>query len=695
MNPVSVEREIGGKKIVIETGKLAKQAHGAVLVRCEGTVVLTAATEGPPRGFGGDDFFPLTVDYRERTYAAGKFPGGFKKREGAPSLKEILTMRLTDRPIRPLFPAGYVNEVQIMTTVLSSDRQNDPDMLSMIGASAALHVSKLPFLGPIAAVRVGRVNGELVVLPTVSELDESDLDLVVSGGEDEICMIEGFAREMPEEEMANALMFAHEQIKLLIGMQRELREKVGLGPVEVPEAPTHTLRDQIAEKYYDEAKAAKQTEGKLARAAAFDVVKEKIKEEFVAKEPDAEPTASQVSNAIHALEEKVVRELILSGVRPDGRGIEDIRPLYSEVNLLPRTHGSALFQRGETQSLTVATLGSTADEQKVDGLSEEYSKKFMLDYNFPPFSVGECKPIRGPGRRELGHGALAERSLKPVVPPPDKFPYTIRLVSEILESNGSSSMATVCAGTLCLMDAGVPIKDPVAGISIGLIREEDKYTLLTDIMGDEDHFGDMDFKIAGTQRGITGIQLDLKIAGINEAIIRDTLQQARKARIQILKHMLTTLKRPNREISPYAPRLLQISIDKEKIGAIIGPGGKHIRALQEETGTQINIEDDGTVTICGLDKAGAEAAFARIQAITEDVQVGRVYRGRVSSITDFGAFIEIIPGRDGLCHISELDHGYVNRVTDICKVGDVMDVEVIAIDDHDRVKLSRKSLLTK
>lgn len=694
MNPVSVEREIGGKKIVIETGKLAKQAHGAVLVKCEGTVVLTAATEGPPRGFG-DDFFPLTVDYRERTYAAGKFPGGFKKREGAPSLKEILTMRLTDRPIRPLFPAGYVNEVQIMTTVLSSDRQNDPDMLSMIGASAALYVSKLPFQGPIAAVRIGRVKGEFVVLPTVSELDESDLDLVVSGSESEICMIEGFAREMPEDEMADALMFAHQQIRLLIDMQKELREKVGLGPVEVPPAPTHELRDQISAKYYDEAKAAKQTEGKLARAAAFDAVKEKIMEEFVAKEPETEPTANQVSAAVHALEEKVVRDLILSGVRPDGRGIEDIRPLYSEVNLLPRTHGSALFQRGETQSLTIATLGSTADEQKVDGLSEEYSKKFMLDYNFPPFSVGECKPIRGPGRRELGHGALAERSLKPVVPPPDKFPYTIRLVSEILESNGSSSMATVCAGTLCLMDAGVPIKDPVAGISIGLIREADKYTLLTDIMGDEDHFGDMDFKVAGTQRGITGIQLDLKIAGINEAIIRDTLQQARKARIHILKHMLTTLKRPNREISPYAPRLLQISIDKEKIGAIIGPGGKHIRALQEETGTQINIEDDGTVTICGLDKAGAEAAFARIQAITEDVQVGRVYRGRVSSITDFGAFIEIIPGRDGLCHISELDHGYVNRVTDICKVGDIMDVEVIAIDDHDRVKLSRKSLLKK
>lgn len=695
MNPVTVEREIGGKRIVLETGKLAKQAHGAVLVRMEGTVVLTAAVEGPPRSSGGDDFFPLTVDYRERTYAAGKFPGGFKKREGAPSLKEILTMRLTDRPIRPLFPTGYINEVQIMTTVLSSDRQNDPDILSMIGASAALHVSKLPFHGPIAAVRLGRVNGELIVLPTVSDLDESDLDLVVSGTETEICMIEGFAREIPEEEMADALMFAHEQIKHLIEMQRDLRAKVGLGPVEYPPEPSNELAEKIVDKYYEQAKAAKRTEGKQNRAAAFDAVKEKIKAEFVSPDPAGEPTAAQVSNAIHALEEKVVRDLILSGVRPDGRGAEDMRDLYSEVGLLPRTHGSALFQRGETQSLTVATLGSTADEQRVDGLAEEYSKKFMLDYNFPPFSVGECRAIRGPGRRELGHGALAERSLKPVVPPPDKFPYTIRLVSEILESNGSSSMATVCAGTLCMMDAGVPIKDPVAGISIGLVKEGDSYTLLTDIMGDEDHFGDMDFKVAGTQRGITGIQLDLKIKGITEQIVRDTLQRARKARIHILKHMLTTLKRPNKEISPYAPRLLQLTIDREKIGAIIGPGGKHIRALQEDTGTQISIEDDGTVTICGLDKDGAEAAFARIQAITEDVQVGRVYRGKVSSITDFGAFIEIIPGRDGLCHISELDHGYVNRVTDICKVGDILDVEVIAIDDHDRVKLSRKSLLKK
>lgn len=693
MQAIFVEREVGGKLLRIETGKLAKQADGAVVVQYGGTVLLTAVVSGPPRG--GGDFFPLTVDYRERTYAAGKFPGGFKKREGPPSTKEILTMRLTDRPIRPLFPKGYYDEVQIMTTVLSSDRENDSDVLSIIGASAALTVSKLPFLGPIAAVRLGLVNDQFIVLPTFQELAESELDLVVAGNDEAVCMIEGFAKEVPEPKMCDAILACEREIRTIIEMQRELREKVGLGPVELPEPPDETLSNTIAERYFEAMKQAKLTEGKQARAQAVDEVVARIKEEFVAKEAGAEPTEEQVDEAVYRLQKKAVRALILSGTRPDGRKSDEIRDLYSEVNVLPRTHGSSLFQRGETQSLTVATLGSPADEQKVEGLEEPYSKKFMLDYNFPPFSVGECRPIRGPGRREIGHGALAERSLQPVIPPTEKFPYTIRLVSEILESNGSSSMATVCAGTLCLMDAGVPIKDPVAGISIGLVKEGNDYTLLTDIMGDEDHYGDMDFKVAGTQNGITGIQLDLKIAGITEQIIRETLQRARKARIHILKSMLTTLKRPNKQISQYAPCLLSIKINPEKIGAVIGPGGKNIRALQEATQTDINIEDDGTVTVAGLTREGAEEARNRIEAMTQDVTVGRIYKGKVLSITDYGAFIEIVPGRDGLCHISELDHGYVNKVTDICKVGDEMQVQVIGIDDHDRVKLSRKSVMAK
>lgn len=695
MEATFVEREIGGKTLRIETGKLAKQAGGAVVIRYGETVIVTAATSGPPRGDG--DFFPLTVDYRERTYAAGKFPGGFKKREGAPSTREILTMRLTDRPIRPLFPKGYRDEVQIQTIVLAYDRLNDPDVLSIIGASASLVVSDLPFLGPLGAVRVGLVDGRFVPFPTKEDLQRSDLDLVVAGQADEVCMIEGFGNEIPEDKMADAIAFAHKQIQVVIEMQKELRSKIGKGDVAIPPAPDSSLQEEICGRYFEEAKAAKQTPGKLAKAEAFEAVAAKIRAEYVKPLADdpAKTNEPQVKEAIHELEQRAIRSLILSGVRSDGRSSKEIRELHCEVGVLPRTHGSALFQRGETQALMVATLGGASDEQKVDGLDDPYTETFMLHYNFPPFSVGECRPIRGPGRREIGHGALAERSLKPVIPAPEKFPYTVRLVSEILESNGSSSMASVCAGTLALMDAGVRIANPVAGISIGLVREPDKYTLLTDIIGDEDHFGDMDFKVAGSQVGITGIQLDLKIKGISEEIVRATLAEAREARIHILKHMLKTLKRPRKELSPYAPRILMIRIDKEKIGAVIGPGGKTIRALQEDTKTDISIEDDGTVQICGRDAAGVEECRNRIEAMTEDIQVGRIYRGRVASITDFGAFVELVPGRDGLCHISELDNGYVNKVSDVCKVGDVLEVIVIAIDEHDRVKLSRKALLNK
>ena len=689
-----VEKEIAGRTLRLETGKLAKQAAGAVVVTYGETVLLTAVAEGKPRG---TDFFPLQVDYRERAYATGRFPGGYKKREGPPSMKEILTMRLTDRPIRPLFPKGYINEVQISTTVYAGDRENDADVLSMTGASAALSVSDLPFRGPIAAVRIGRVDGELVVLPTAQDLEQSDLDLVVAGSATEVCMIEGFAREMAEDDMVDAIMLAHEVIRDLIDMQKQLQKKAGVKPREPEKEEDNPLLGKVKDGFYSAIRGAVNTVDKLERKSGLDKVFGSVKEQLLhVDEKSGESNEAHLDAATRYLKRQAVRESILEGTRPDGRSATDLRPLYSEVGLMERVHGSSLFQRGETQALCVATLGGGGDEQRVgDGLFDEYSKKFMLDYNFPHFSVGETGPIRGPGRREIGHGALAERSVKPVVPPPEKFPYTIRLVSEILESNGSSSMASVCAATLCLMDAGVPIKDPVAGISIGLIQEGDRKILLTDIMGDEDHYGDMDFKVAGTQRGITGIQLDLKIGGIDEDVIRGALAQARKSRITILKHMLTTLKRPRKELNQHAPLVLQLRINKEKIGAIIGPGGKNIRAMQDDTGSQINIDDDGIVTILGTDKAGAEDARNRIEAITADVQVGRVYKGRVNSVTDFGAFVEIVPGRDGLCHISELDHGYVSRVQDVCKVGDQMEVKVIGIDDHDRVKLSRKALLDK
>ena len=682
-----VERTIGGRVLSLETGKIAKQAHGAVIVRYGDTVVLVAVVEGEVDE--SRDFFPLVVDYREKTYAAGKFPGGFIKREGRPTTKEILTSRLIDRPLRPLFPVNYTNEVQIMAVVLSADRQNDPDVLAMIGASAALSVSHIPFQGPTGSVRVGRIGNEFVVMPTAAQLEESDLDLVVAGTSEAVAMIEGFAKEMSEENMLHAIQFAHEQIQTIIGMIAELRQLKGIATLPYPPPPVNPLLAVFKEKYAAALRAAKQTPGKHERAAK---VKE-LKEQVLAAYPPTEGEPHDAAAAFDALEQQVVRELILDGVRIDGRTPKQLRPIWCEVGVLPRTHGSAIFQRGETQALVTTTLGTTSDEQRVDGLGEEYSKKFMLDYNFPPFSVGECRPIRGPGRREIGHGALAERSLKAIIPPPDRFPYTIRVVSDIMESNGSSSMASVCGATLSLMDAGVPISDPLAGISIGLVKEGDRYILLTDIMGDEDHLGDMDFKIAGTGRGITGIQLDLKIAGIHTDIIRGALEQAREARMEILKIMLSTIRFPRPEISKNAPRLLQLRINPEKIGLLIGPGGKNIKAIQESTGAQIDINDDGTVTITSMDAEAAEQARLKVEAITEEVKVGKIYEGRVSSIKEFGAFIEIVPGRDGLCHISELDDKYVGKVEDVVKVGDRLQVKVIAIDAQDRVKLSRKAVL--
>lgn len=692
MQACRVELQLGEQTLFLETGKIAKQAHGAVVVGLGDTWTLTAACEGSP--IPGRDFFPLVVDYREKTYAAGKFPGGFIKREGSPRAKEILTSRLIDRPIRPLFPAGYINEVQVMASALSFDRENDPDVLCMIGSSAALHVSHIPFLKVTGSVRVGRIGSNFVVMPTVTQMEDSDLDLIVAGTHDAITMIEGFSREMSEVDMAAAIQFGHEHIRRVIALIEEFRGKAGLSAKEYPPPPPpNPVKDLIKAKYGAEFRELKQTKGKKNRADAIRELRERIFDEYVPEEGESAYTPQQVAGAFEWLEESIVRSLILEGKRIDGRGVKDIRPLSCEVGVLPRVHGSAIFTRGETQALVTAVLGTSEDEQRVDGLHEEYSKKFMLDYNFPPFSVGECKPIRGPGRREIGHGALAERSLKPVIPGGDKFPYTIRLVSDILESNGSSSMASVCGGTLALMDAGVPISDPVAGISIGLVKETDKFTLLTDIMGDEDHFGDMDFKVAGTIRGITGIQLDLKIDGISAEIIRATLDQAREARREILKAIVTTLRFPRAETSRFAPRMLRVRINPEKIGLLIGPGGKTIRGIQEQTGAKLDIQEDGTVEIAHASAEGAEQAKLIVESLCEDVKIGKIYEGRVTSVKDFGAFIEILPGRDGLCHISELDDKFVDRVDTVCKVGDMMKVKVIAIDDQDRVKLSRKAVL--
>ena len=689
---VRVERQIGTKTLSIETGELAKQAAGSCLIQYGETVVLCATATGPPRP--GIDFFPLTCDYRERVAAAGKFPGGFLKREGRPTQKETLTARLIDRPIRPLFPEWFHDEVQIQTVVMASDRQNDGDVLAMNGASASLAISPLPFLGPIASLRLGSIRGEWVPFPTQDELEESDLDLIVSGSKEAILMIEGFAREMPEDRMTEAIMTAHGFIQQICEMQEELIEKVGVEKAEYESPEPDGLFEKLKENYYDAFMEAKRTEGKLARSEACAALRERAVAETI-PDPEAEDAvdSARFSTVWHDLEARVIRDQILSGTRPDGRDNKSLRPIECQVDLLPRVHGSAMFQRGETQALVTVALGTGRDEQRVDGLIEEYSKKFMLHYYFPPFSVGEVRPIRGPGRREIGHGALAERSVNPVLPNPDDFPYTIRIISDILESNGSSSMASVCGATLGLMAAGVPISNPVAGISVGLVKEKDRWVLLTDIIGDEDHFGDMDFKIAGTQNGITGIQLDLKIDGISEEIIRATLAQSREARIEILRKMLAAISRPRSEISKWAPRLLQTHIDPEKIGLLIGPGGKTIRAIQETTGASIEVDDDGTVTVASHSSEAANEALSRVDALTASVEIGRIYDGRVTSVKDFGAFIEILPGKDGLCHISELSDEYVSSVADVCKVGDPMQVKVIAIDDQDRVKLSRRVAL--
>jgi len=688
---VKVEGTVGKYNLEIECGEVARQANGAAIVRYGDTVVLTAAVCSEPRE--DIDFFPLLVEYREMTYAAGKFPGGFYKREGKPSLKETLTMRLIDRPLRPLFPEGYKDEVQIVSIVLSADKENDPDVLAIIGASTALTVSDIPFNGPIGAVRVGRLNGKYVLQPSIQELDESDIDLVVAGTDEGVVMVEGGAREVPEADIVGAIEFAHAAIKEIVALQRDLREQCGKPKksFEVNER-VKQLAEELKPKIRDELLRICEIRGKKEREKAVDELRERVMEELCTDAPDA-PTRSEVASAFDAVDREIVREIILSGKRVDGRSHTEVRPINCKVGVLPRTHGSSIFTRGETQALVVATLGTAEDEQKVDGLIEEYSKKFMLHYNFPPFCVGEVKPIRGPSRRDLGHGALAERCIEPVLPSEEEFPYTIRVVSDILESNGSSSMATVCGASLCLMDAGVPIKAPVAGIAMGLVKEGDKVCILTDILGVEDKYGDMDFKVAATEKGITGLQMDIKVSGISYEIMSRALEQAKEARKIVLGKMLATIDRPRAEISKHAPRLTVIKIDREKIGALIGPGGKTVKKIQDDTGTEIEIQEDGTVFISAPSEEATEEAKKMIQSITAEAKVGDIYTGRVVAIKDFGAFVEIFPGQDGLVHISELSDGYVRSVSDVVKVGDEIKVKVIAIDDQGRIKLSRKEAL--
>ncbi|OHB48857.1 MAG: polyribonucleotide nucleotidyltransferase [Planctomycetes bacterium GWF2_41_51] len=692
-----VEKKIGENSLILETGKIARQADATVIVTYGETMVLAAVVSAPPRS-EEIDYFPLSVEYRERLSAAGKFPGGFMKREGRPSTKEILTSRLIDRPIRPLFPDGYYDEVQITVNVISADQENDPDVLAMIGASAALSISGIPFQGPIGGVRLSRVEGQFVINATYSQREKSDFNLILAGTRDALNMIEVDAKQVAENVVADGIEAAHQAIVDICDLIGELTAKCGKQK-QVPEIKwDQQLADEIKEKYTQQYKDAFTIMKKADRNETLKAITTGIKELYCKEQDGKEARCSKVlmGRIIDGIQSQIVRNMILQGQRPDGRSLTDIRPISCEVGILPRSHGSALFTRGETQALVAVTLGTSSDEQIVDGLMEEYGQKFMLHYNFPPFSVGEVKPMRGPGRREIGHGALAEKALDNVRPDLDTFPYTIKIVSDITESNGSSSMASVCGGTLALMDAGVPILEPVAGISIGLVQEQDKYVLLTDIIGDEDHFGDMDFKVAGTKNGITAIQLDIKSKSLPHNIMVETLEKARQARLKLLEIMTQTISTPRGQLSQYAPKLTSIEIDPELIGKIIGPGGKTIKALQEKTGTKIEIEEDGTVYISCVGGDGHLEAKKLIQAMTEPPTVGRIYpKSKVVSIKDFGAFVEILPGVEGLCHISELADGFVKNVDAVCKMGDEIPVKLLSIDDQGRFKLSRKAALAE
>ena len=696
-----VTANVGGAEIHIESGKIAKQADGSVTVQLGDTIVLVAAC-GSSKPRPGLDFFPLTVDYREKAAAAGRFPGGFFKREGRPSEKEILTCRVTDRPIRPLFPKGYFNEVQIQTLLLSADGENDSDILSINGASAALMISDLPFAGPIGAVRVGRVGGEFVANPTHEQMELSDLDLVYVGNESNMVMFEGSADEIPEADFLEALKFGQDSIAPLIAAQKELCAAVGKAKREfTPRVVEPDVQEEAEEIISGRITDALLIQAKLEREAACNALKDEMEEKLIEKFGDENITGFIVGEAFYSIQKAAVRKLVLDdGKRLDGRGFDDMRQLISEAGMIPRTHGSGLFARGETQGLSLVTLGTTDDTQSYDAYTGgPNEKRFMLHYNFPNFSVGETGRIMGPGRREIGHGALAERSIAPVIPNIEDFPYAVRITAEIMESNGSTSMAAVCSGTLALLDAGVPLKRSVAGISIGLCtrtndnKEIEAYKLLPDIIGWEDAFCDMDCKIAGTDQGITGFQLDLKLHGIPQSIMEEAIAKAKTARTEILANMGGCLAKEREEMSPYAPRIVTIPIDPSKIGELIGPGGKNIKRIVEESGCEINIEDDGRVLVYSMSAEGLQVAKDCIEGITAEVEVGKLYRGKVVSIKDFGCFVEVLPGKDGLVHISELANFRVKKTEDIVKDGDEIWVKCIGVDDKGRVKLSRKAAM--
>ncbi|HEX9886290.1 MAG TPA: polyribonucleotide nucleotidyltransferase [Longimicrobiales bacterium] len=692
-----IERQFAGRPLSLEIGRMAKLASGSCLVQYGDTVLLCAATVQPhPTHL---PFFPLTVEYREKTYAAGKIPGGFFKREGRPGEKEILAARLTDRPLRPLFPDGFMHETQVACFILSADQENDADVLALLGASVALNMSEIPFHDLVASVRVGRIKDTWVMNPTFQQLEYSDLDIVVAGSEDALLMVEGGAVEVPEADIVEALQVAHKGIRELIGIQRELLADIHVPDMAwTPIEPDAALQSRVEELAQSRVSEALDLQDKQERKQAMAAVKEDVLDQLKDSDEDWSDHDKDVGTVLRDIEKRTMRQQILDrGERADGRQLDEIRPISCEVGVLPRTHGSALFTRGQTQALGVVTLGTSRDEQRIDSIDtrEEVTKSFMMHYNFPPFSVGEARPYRGTSRREIGHGALAERAIQPLLPPFDEFPYTIRVVSDILESNGSSSMATVCASSLSLMDAGVPIKAACAGVAMGLIKEGDRVAVLTDILGLEDALGDMDFKVAGTREGVTSIQMDIKIQGMTVEILEEALDRARKGRMHILEMMDQAIEEPRSDISAWAPRITTIQINPEKIGEIIGPKGKTIRAIQDESGAQIDIEDSGVVKISAVSGEAANRAREMIEAIVQEPEVGRIYEGPVKNTTTFGAFIEILPGTEGLCHISELQEGRVERTEDVLTKGDITRVKLLSIDEKGRLRLSRKAAIAE
>jgi polyribonucleotide nucleotidyltransferase len=686
-----VEIEWGGRPFSLETGRIAKQANGAVMVQYRDSIILVTAVAVENRR-EDLDYFPLTVDYQEKTFSAGKIPGGFFKREGRSSEKEIITSRCIDRPIRPLFPEGYNDEVQIIATILSADPEIESDILAIIGASAALEVSDIPFQGPVAGVRVGRVQEQLICNPTLQQIEEGDLNLIVAGSREAVVMVEGGAKELPEHAFVEAIEFAHHSIQKILDLQEELKAALGK-PKKHFQGPeiSETLISRIREAASAKIREAVEIPQKLERYRRLDEIKEEVKAALL---PDFEGEDKKISNYLEELKKEIIRKMVIGEKRRiDGRSATDIRPISCEVGILPRTHGSALFTRGETQVLATTTLGTSDDEQRLDSLLGETFKSFMLHYNFPPFSVAEAKFLRGPSRRDIGHGNLAERSIIPVLPNDTDFPYTIRIVSEVLESNGSSSMATVCGATLSLMGGGVPIKAPVAGIALGLIKEGEEVAILSDILGDEDHIGDMDFKVAGTREGITGFQMDIKISGITSDIMEKALYQAREGRMYILDKMQEVISEPRPDISMYAPRIQTIQISPEKIKDVIGPGGKIIRSIVDQTGVKINIEDSGDVCLASANMESLQKAIKIIQDLTREAEPGEIYLGTVKKITDFGAFVEILPGTEGLIHISQLENRRVEKVRDVLNEGDEVMVKVLSIDRMGKIRLSRKEAL--